>query len=874
MTVTEAIKVFLEKTKLSANADLIARWSPAMECQINVAAGEGEPVEGRRSTWTDGINTWWSIRIPKNANAEPSWQDYELTFPFELHAEGIGLTGWNWQDRKSLWVAFDVDSLVSHAKGIGITDEELEKVKQATSALPYVETRKSTGGGGLHLYVYLDGIPTANHTEHAALARCILGMMSNETGFDFASQIDACGSIMWFWARKMTTENHGLEILKPSTKILSISDLPANWRDHIEVVTKKRSKVRVNEVADDGMDEFERLASSRKIIPLDDSHKAQVEALMRSGFTTLWITDHHLLQTHTCALRKIMADKELKLIGYFETISEGKDPGTPNAFLFPLLNGGWKVYRFSPGITEAPSWTQDGAGWTTTFFNRQPDLGIAAKAYGGVEDADKVGQYVFEEMSQAIKAAATLGQEINPINDMDRETRLKTTKDGRLTMEITKKDEDEKMPGWLEKKNKWIRIFDVKLDTKKNEELGFNAYDNLIRELIAQSRETAGWVIFKDGVWVHEPINHVKLLLQNLGNDKGEAENIMGGIVNKSWRLVDLPFHEEYPGGRQWNKDAAQLKIQPANLEDDEKPSHPHWDKILNHVGQELNAALRDSPWAQRAGIKTGADYLLAWIASVIKYPFEPLPYLFLWGPEDSGKSIFHEAISECLFTRGCVFADRALTSSNDFNGELANCIVAVIEEKDISKAKGAHNKIKSWVTARKLSIRRMRTDAYEKPNTTHWIQCANHRQNCPIFPGDTRITVLHVPDLMEMIPKKTLMPRLIDETPHFLYTLMNTLLPEPSDRLNIPVVVTESKTLSEEANRSVLQQFIDDSCQDAPGVLTLFRDFFNTFYESLTINEKDEWTTSRVLRELPPNHAISNENGNKYVTNLTLPGD
>ena len=74
----------------------------------------------------------------------------------------------------------------------------------------------------------------------------------------------------------------------------------------------------------------------------------------------------------------------------------------------------------------------------------------------------------------------------------------------------------------------------------------------------------------------------------------------MGGAIGKSWRLVNLPFHEEYPGGRQWNMDAAQLHYEPAILGDEEQPSHAHWDKVLSHIGQELNAGLRESPWARR----------------------------------------------------------------------------------------------------------------------------------------------------------------------------------------------------------------------------------------------------------------------------------
>ena len=234
LEVTEAIQVFLKARQTPANADLVARWSSSLETQLNVAAGNGEPVDGKRSTWSDGINEWWNIRIPKNADGKddkpPFWNDHELKFPFELHAEGIGCTGWDRETPCSRWVAFDFDSLTFHAKGVGVTDEELEKVKLAAEALPYVETRKSTGGGGIHLYVYFDaaGVPTKNHTEHAALARCVLGMMSSDTGFDFASAIDCCGGIMWIWATKMTAENGGLSLIHPASKELSVSDLPSN----------------------------------------------------------------------------------------------------------------------------------------------------------------------------------------------------------------------------------------------------------------------------------------------------------------------------------------------------------------------------------------------------------------------------------------------------------------------------------------------------------------------------------------------------------------------------------------------------------------------------------------------------------------------
>jgi hypothetical protein len=287
--------------------------------------------------------------------------------------------------------------------------------------------------------------------------------------------------VMWIWHRKMSAENRGLEIIKPATKRLGMADLPANWRDHIEVVKGRRAKIRVNEIAEDDQDPFELLASSRKIIPLDESHKAQIEALMRSGFTTLWVADHHLLQAHTVALRDFLNSAEgktLKLVGIFKTISEGRDKGTPNCFLFPLPNGAWRVYRFSPGIAEADTWTQDGQGWTTCYFNRYPDLATACTLLGGIEREQ--GGYVFSSPEAAIEAAKALGEELKLPSDVPegRKITLKAHKDGRLIVEIERKQDDPTLEGWDDKKGKSVKIFKVKTDAKEDDELDFNEFDS------------------------------------------------------------------------------------------------------------------------------------------------------------------------------------------------------------------------------------------------------------------------------------------------------------------------------------------------------------------------------------------------------------
>jgi hypothetical protein len=866
MKLSESLQKFLNARKSPANQDLLARWHIGMETQANMMVGDGELVAGKRTTWSNGTETWHNFRIPHGANSDPQWDDYDIRFPLDTHCEGIGMTGWDWQKRCSVFVGFDVDSITSHAKGIGISDADLEKVKEAAGALPYIETRRSTGGSGLHLYAYLDNIPTLTHTEHSALARCILGMMSSDCNFPFASQVDACGQIMWCWHRKMLGTK-GLEIITPSKKLLTASDLPANWKDHIEVVTKQRTKIRINEITESNQDPFETLASSRKIIPLDDSHKAQIDELQRSGFTTLWVPDHHLLQTHTKALEELMGVKDLKLIGYFKTISQGNHPGTPNCFLFPLLDGSWKVYRFSPGINEAETWTQDSGGWTTCYFNRKPNLKAACLLNNGVEDTD--GGFGFTNANDALNAAKLLGQTIKLDPDLEkRQVILKTHKDGRLIVQIEKKKDDKPIDGWLAKKNKgWVRVFETKTEP---EEEASGEFDKIIRAVFTPAEKFEGWYKNQSGRWLDEPSQNIKMLLQSLGQSKTAAEEIMGEAISKEWELVCLPFQPEYTGDRQWNRGSAQLRYKPADL-DGEEPSHPYWDTIYNHVGQELTPVLATLQWAIDAGIKTGGDYLRAWTACVFRYPFEPLPYLFLHGDEESGKSIFWESL-DVLITKGVVRADKALTSQSGFNGELAGAIICAVDEIDVSKYPGAAAKIRDACTGKTLSIRKMRTDAFDIPNTTHWIQAGNNLKMCPIPPGDTRVTVCRVPAPETDIPKLFFLEKLREEAPHFMYTLMTLTLPPVIKRLRLPVVTTDSKLQALNAARDTLERFIATQCTPNPDNLLRVKDFCDSFLESLSPEDRAMWPKARILSEFPTQFScVEGHSNTRYFAGLEL---
>lgn len=886
--VTQAISSFLTAKKRTHNGpDLLERYlqyGPFMETQVNVAAGDGEPVDGKRSTYSDGLDTWWNIRIPKRADSDPEFKDYKLEWPLDTHAEAIGSTGWDWSARRSRWFGYDFDSITGHAAGVGIGDEELERVREAACALPWVEVRRSTGGNGLHLYVLCSeaGVPTENHTIHAALGRAILGIMSSETGFDFARHVDACGGNMWIWARKMTTENRGLSLVKAAERCIGDDELPANWRDHIEVVKGTRSKIRVSGVEDKDQDPFDALANGRRIVQLDDQHKKIIDELRRLKGSVLWVPDYHLLQTHTAMLQTLMDEhgKELGLKGFFQTNSKGKDLGQPNCFLFPLDDGAWKVYRFSQGINETTTWEQDNAGWTTCYFNHAPNLKIAARAMGGIEDAEK-GGFLFSTVADAQSAAKALGRDL-PIPERgygDREVTLKAHKDGRLVAQVARREGDEGMKdkGWAAKKGYWTQVFETKAD-QRNGDLSSLDFDNSIRALKSASSERAGWVVADHaGEWVRCATTEARLKLLALGHSKNEADIVLGLAGEKNWKLVNLPFQPEYPGDRQWNMDAAQYRFQPAQLGDEEAPFHPHWDMILKHCGQDLDEPLKELEWARGANIKSGAEYLRMWAACMLREPYEKLPYLFFYGEQNSGKSIFHEALS-LLMTKGVAAADRALTNSNDFNGELSNAVLAYIEEKDIAKSAGAYNKLKDWVTSPTIWIRKMRTDAYSQANTLHFVQCANERDALTIKPKDTRIVVMFVPSLDQgqEIPKTVLIDRLQAEAPHFMRTLVDLTLPPMLGRLRLPVVSTENKQRAEDSARTPLEVFLDEQCHEVPGEMMPFSEFFERYKAWLDeedLEDKGKWVwKAHVSKHMPSKYPFGVYHSNqRYVGNLSF---
>jgi hypothetical protein len=218
--------------------------------------------------------------------------------------EALGCTGWNWKERCSYWLWYDFDSILNHSKGL--SDDDLKSVEEKVKQLDYIKIIKSKSGKGLHLYIVLSGpVPTANHTEHAALGRSILSFISSEIGIDLKTKVDVCGGNLWIYHRNIS--NDGFDIIKDA-KPFNIDLIPPNWRNHIEVVKGRSTRVQ----SDINIDEI----AGSIFVTIDKEHRRLLDWFKASKHLWWWDSDRHMIVCHTYSLK--VAKKELGLIGLYE----------------------------------------------------------------------------------------------------------------------------------------------------------------------------------------------------------------------------------------------------------------------------------------------------------------------------------------------------------------------------------------------------------------------------------------------------------------------------------------------------------------------------------------------------------------------------
>ena len=551
-----------------------------------------------------------------------------------------------------------------------------------------------------------------------------------------------------------------------------------------------------------------------------------------------------------------------------------------NCFMRPKPNGAWDVYRFGESTDEHPLWDQQGK-WTHTTYNFPATLKQICLAAGGYEGTKEDQGFMFDTVDELKEALSLLKSKlVLPEKASGRALSLHNGAEGKTVLVISKERGDEKSHfpryvktprGW----EVWIRDAVETPDQEIKDEQLWNELDEKMRALKIAGEKGAqfdSWVLKDDdGSWTLHPRENIKAYLMAIGMSKPDP--VLGSAIFKSWTLVNEPFQAEYPGGRMWNRAAAQFVYSPVELKEGEEPCHPTWTRLMEHCGCDLNEYVRELYWCKDWGITTGGDYLVAWVACMFQNPFGKLPYLFMYGPQNSGKSSFHECI-DLLLTRGVEKADRALTSEQGYNGELQDAVLAVVDEVDISKSGSAvYNKLKEWVTGLTISIHAKYKQVQDITSTLHFVQMSNDRASLPVFPGDTRITAMNVPSLEEEIPRDQLHALCRKEAPHFMRTLMDFEIPTATGRLMLPVVETQGKLDASAANVNELDQFLTDACFEIPGAAIKLTDFKKKFLASLEEFQRPDWKEQTIRNQLSGRYVVgkSSSYNQTIVCNLSF---
>lgn len=803
MLLLESIHAFLAAKAAKQENSLLDRvvdTSKSLELQINAAQDNGELVAGARNTYSDGLTTWGSIRIPRNAGCDPKFDDgTPISWVLDEHAEAIGSTGWNWRERVSLWVGFDIDSKAGHSGGLD--EAALQAVIEAASRVPYIEIRRSSSGKGIHLYAFFNSIDSVqNHTIHAALAKVVLVKMGQDAGFDFSPYVDVCGGNMWVWRRNQTPESFSL--IKPHAGLISewsgksdpLYSLPEDWRNQIPAPKNVPEK-----------------CTAGCITILSDAQKDFINTLVSKPYSAIWHADKHCLHAHTRAIQETHA--ELKLRGVFKTISAGEHPSECNCFCYPLDDDAWRVVRFSQGVKEDDTWIQDGSGWTSCVINEGINLSSAAELFNGVE-IPKSGGYVFENSAEAEQAALAIGHTlVIPAEFADRRIKLDTQKDGRLVVSLERHPEDDTPANWCAEKRAWFqRILGTKPE-KQQSDIGERF--RYVYEDTDQRGKASLWFRHFYQWDLVDSIHAAHVIKKHL-HDANATSDILGHAIEHPWYFDDIPFGPEEDGNK-WRLRSAQLRVQPTTR----SPVHPTWDKVLNHTFAQLDDAVGQDPWCKKYGIKTGRDYAILWIASMIRKPFDRKPYLFLAGEEDCGKTTFHESLRYLITNNGIMDISNIISGRDMFTGAIRHTVLAYIEEKSFKNMPAAAELMRKLTGDKYVDLRAMRREQIQIKNKLHFIHVANTMEAAPFGPTkDTRITLVWVDRIKDYIPQAILRGLLQAEAPHFLRTLLEVALP-PTDRSRfcLPIIETDHKRGLQDAHKSLINRFIDDNCKRGAGI-------------------------------------------------------
>lgn len=692
--------------------------------------------------YPDGVRNY---RNPKEDKATGERTDKEHNFREGGIVTLYGTSFWNWKEGTVQRVGIDIDTSDGHADGHG--EEAFEEISSALASVPWLELVRSKGGKGLHAFANLTTpVEIKTRKEQSALGNAVSVAASRIAGIDVKDAKDCAGGNLWQYAE--TTGPGAWEVIKEATETLDPASLPPGWRD----AATGTGKV---EFAPDE-------------VPLEQAHLEIEKQIEATGYPIIYRKEHNCWHVHTYALK--LAAEEHGYKGFFDTVSDGRDKSEPNAFMFALPGGGFRVHRFNEH--SEPNWVNGNYCFlneVTPVIPTFKHFSIGANEEGYVFQADGI--------TKCLKA---IGCDVPEILE-DREVGGRIGRH-RIMLTTDKRDNDSRPEGWVASPNgkQWQHVV-AKPGMSEAAHHTQIAIANTALRALALPGESTKWAHRKpDGEWVATNLSEAKGIAGALGIER----LALGSMRLNPYTIVCEPFKDEYLSGRRWNMANAKYACEPAT----EPGDTPTWDLIWNHLGKSLDDGI------EYPGICDGAHYLQQWFALLLRNPLQRLPYLFFFSEDQgSGKSTLGKAASRYLISPGAGEIT-AETITDKFTSELEGKVLCLIEEVDLCR-RGAYERIKNLITAPEVSIRKMRTDTYTVPNISHFIHTANSPYFVPSEREDTRITIGKVAPLAEPIEEADLHERLKEEAPYMLRKLLTMEITRPIDsRLWLPALNTSVK--------------------------------------------------------------------------------
>ena len=136
---------------------------------------------------------------------------------------------------------------------------------------------------------------------------------------------------------------------------------------------------------------------------------------------------------------------------------------------------------------------------------------------------------------------------------------------------------------------------------------------------------------------------------------------------------------------------------------------------------------------------------IINYLAHNIQYPGKKLQWaVILQGVQGDGKSFFAEMMGKLLGQSNCRTISVESLDEKFTAWAEGNCMVFIEELKlDNYRKYETLNKLKPYITNTTVSVRKMRTDAYEAVNTTNYFALTNFKDALPIDDNDRRYCVL-----------------------------------------------------------------------------------------------------------------------------------